>query len=102
MISPNEEVLADNKCDVLETVMEGSSTKVDLPLSNWGNCPVVMKKGSKIGVLEEVTRIGKDDELWKDHSQKTARLLDLQRCDNRSCVVDYNLETHATIMKGER
>ena len=41
MISPNEEVLAEKKCDVLETVMEGSSTKVELPLSNWGNCQVI-------------------------------------------------------------
>ena len=33
-----------------------------------------MKKGSRIGVLEEVTRIGKDDELWKEHSQEKVRV----------------------------
>ena len=69
MISPNEEVLAEKHCDVLGTVMEGDPTKVTLPLSNWGNCPIVMKKGSKIGILEEVTRVSKDDAVWTEVSE---------------------------------
>ena len=64
MISPNEKMLAEKHCDVLETVSEGDPTKVTL--SNWGNCPIIMKKGSKIGSLEEVTRVDKDDEAWTE------------------------------------
>ena len=67
MVSPNEEMLAEKHCDVLETVSEGDPTKVTL--SNWGNCPIVMKKGSKIGILEEVTRVGKDDDIWTDTTE---------------------------------
>ena len=98
MISPNEEVLAEQKHDVLETVIEGSSIKVDLPLSNWDNCPIVMKKGSKIGILEKVTKIDMERSLT---TLESARLLELRRSDNRNCVVSYNLEMHATRTNGK-
>lgn len=73
MISPNEEMLAEQQCDILETVVEGNATKVTLPISNWGNYPII-KKGSKIGIAEEVNRIGKEDELWADQSPEGVRV----------------------------
>ena len=98
MILPNEEVLAEKKCDVLQTAMEGSSTKVDLPLSNWGNSQIVMKKG---GALEEVTRIDKDDEIQKDHSQEKVIV-----CQTTGATEKRRQELcrrlYATRIKGER
>ena len=47
MTSPNEEVLAEKHCDVLETMMDGDNTQITVL---FGSFPVVVKKGTKIGV----------------------------------------------------
>ena len=54
MISSNDTILAEKDCDVPGTVESGSVNKVIVPLNNWKDLPVVVRKASRIGVLEEV------------------------------------------------
>ena len=74
MISPNETVLAERNCDVPEKVVSGNVNKITTPLNNWGGSPIVMKKGSKIAVLEEVTRVDKSDDIWMEQSPEVVRM----------------------------
>ena len=43
-------------------MMDGDSTHITVPLNNWGRCPAMVKKETKIGFLEEVTIVDKSDE----------------------------------------
>ena len=85
MISPNETALAEKDCDVPETVVSGNVNKIIIPLNNWGSLPVVMKKGSKIGVLEEVTRIDKTDDIWTEQSPEVVRVCQTNNVSKSRC-----------------
>ena len=74
MISPNETVLVVRNCDVPETVVSGNVNKITIPLNNWGGSPTVIKKGSKIAVLEEVTRVDNSDDIWMEQSPEVVRM----------------------------
>ena len=43
-------------------MMDGDTTQITFPFNNWGICSIVVKKGTKIGVLEEVTGVNERDE----------------------------------------
>ena len=85
MIALNETVLAERNCDVLETVMSGNINKIAIPLSNWGGSPVVMKKGSKIAVLEKVTRVDKSDDIWTEQSPEIVRICQTNTASTNQC-----------------
>ena len=44
MISPNDYVLAEKHCDVLETMMDDDTTQITVPLNNWGSCHAMVKE----------------------------------------------------------
>ena len=85
MISPNETVLAERNCDVLETVVSGNVNKITIPLNNWGGSPTVMKKGSKIALLEEVTRVDKSDDIWTEQSPEIVRMCQTNTAATSQC-----------------
>ena len=85
MISPNETALAERDCDVLETVISGSVNKITIPLNNWGGMPVVMKKGSKIGVLEEMISVDKTVDIWTKQSPEIIRICQTNIVSKSQC-----------------
>ena len=96
MISPNEEILAEKHCDVLETMMDDDTTQIAVPLNNWGSCPIVVKKGTKIGVLEEVTRVDKNDNIWTDQPSEVIRL-----CQTDSAIESRCQELSSQLQFGD-
>ena len=85
MISPNETVLAERNCDVPETVVSGNVNKITIPLNNWGGSPIVIKKGSKIAVLEEVTKVDKSDDIWTEQSPEVVRMCQTNTAATSRC-----------------
>ena len=43
-------------------MMDGDTTQITVPFDNWGSCPTIIKKETKIGFLEEATTVDKCDE----------------------------------------
>ena len=66
LISPNEEQLAKEQCDITKALLEDVTTMIRVPLNNWGSYPIVMKKGMNIGRMEEVVVVRRDDPVWAD------------------------------------
>ena len=66
LISPNEEQLAKEQCDMTEALLEDVNTMIRVPLHNWGSYPIVVKKGTVIGNMEEVAVATRDDPVWVD------------------------------------
>ena len=51
MISPNEEQLAKEQCDMTEALLEDVNSMIRVPLHNWGSYPIVVKKGTVIIII---------------------------------------------------
>ena len=51
VVTRNEEILAADHCDFQEELWNGGK-EVVVPLTNWGNMPVLIKKSSHIGKVD--------------------------------------------------
>jgi len=75
LMSPNEGQLAKEQCDLTETLLEDATTMVRIPLHNWGTNPIIVRKGTVIGNMEEVSLISRDDPFWiDDQTSKMVRV----------------------------
>ena len=72
-MTPNEEVLAADHCDFQEELWNGGK-EVVVPLTNWGNMPVLIKKSSHIGKVDAAELVAQDDPHWKVESQVNVRV----------------------------
>jgi len=72
IVVPKKEELASKECDFAEGLWLGQQ-KFQVPVTNWGNQPLVLEQGSVIGYIEEVDLIDKDDTIWKDTGKPTVR-----------------------------
>ena len=96
MIGPNEELLAEKNCDMPETLFEGNIATMDIPLNNWGSSPIIMKKGSHIGVLEEVSVVSKSEKVWAEQPSEVVRV-----CQPNSQVAERLKELQAQLQVGK-
>ena len=52
VVTPNEQVLAADKCDFEEKLWKGGK-EIAIPLTNWGDQPILIKKQSHIGKIDQ-------------------------------------------------
>ena len=85
VVTPDESVLASDCCDLMEGYWTGESD-FNIPVTNWGVEPVVLTKGTVIGVIDTVSVVEMDDNVWKDESFGTVAIVNMGNGDRENLL----------------
>jgi len=102
MIIPNE-VLVSKHCDLSEGLWNGDND-VKIPVTNWKEIPIFIKKHSQIGKIEQVDLVSKEDPHWKreaSHTQLAVWLCKLGT-DDRNVLLRERLRIGDAVTEDEK
>ena len=67
VVTPSEDVLAKQQCDIEETLWTGESS-TQVVISNWGLESQTIEEGQIVGEVQPGTVVDEDDPVWNDTS----------------------------------
>ena len=87
LVTPNDEVLAAEKCDFLEELWDGAK-ELKITLTNWSDFPVLVRKQSTIGKIEPVELVTQGDPHWGIGSHANVRVCKLDSGREESSLLE--------------
>ena len=85
VVTPCEGLLAEKMCDIVEELWVDEPVPT-LTVRNWGNCPIVIEKGTVIGTIEDVSLVAKDDPVWSEPVQLGEAVIRLCQLDGHELI----------------
>ena len=64
VVAPNEQVIAADKCDFEEELWKGGK-EIVIPLTNWSDLALLIKKQSHIGKIDQAELVTQNDPHWR-------------------------------------
>ena len=80
----NEKVLAADKCDFEEESWNAGKDSL-IPLTNWGDLSVLIKKQSNIGKTDQAELVTQDDPHWRAELQASSEYVSWAVMRERYC-----------------
>ena len=101
VVTPSEAVLAELQCDFVEQLWQQGEATSHMRDTNWNNSsPVMIRKGTVVGTVEEVTPIDQGDPVWNEPEASSE--LVVRRCPiHPSKEVDSQARLRPLLCVGE-